>query len=302
MVGADDEHRVLPQVVAVEGVEHAAQARVALGEQGGVVAAGLVELRARVKVLAVAGPVEQRGVGLAVGVGEQALPLRVAKEGLVRVEELDLQQPVGFGGVAVDEVEPGAHGLGLVVVLVVPQVRAVDPILAAELAVDVLVLDRIGDLADPRVALLPAEELPRVVPRVVVGPAGLEVVVVVRRQVAVDGAIPLAQQVEAVEVEGLHRPPAAVQKAGASRVQVAPRGHAGHGADVAAVERDRPPRQPREVGRAGPRRPVGGEEVAVEAVEHQQDGAHDPLDTGRRRRGQAPAVRGRPNPAAAPIM
>ena len=108
VVGGEDEGGVLPQVVCVEVVEDAAEDLVAVGEEREVVGAELVDLGLRLGDALVARPVEDRAV--VVG-GELRLVAVGREEGLVRVEGLDLEQPVVGGAVGVEEAEGGVEAL-----------------------------------------------------------------------------------------------------------------------------------------------------------------------------------------------
>ena len=52
-------------------------------------------------------------------------------------------------------------------------------------------------------------------------------------------------------------------------------GHAGHGADVGAVEGDGALRQPGEVGGVNPRWPIRRQQAPAEGIVHEHDGFHD---------------------------
>ena len=122
----------------------------------------------------------------------------------------------------------------------------------------------VGDLPDPRIALLAAEELPSVVLSVIGSPTGLPIVVVVADEVRRDAG--LAQHSRDGVVERLQRTPRAVEKVGPPGVQIAAGGHTRHGADVAGVESERPLGEPLEIGRVCPIAAVGRQHVPVERV------------------------------------
>ena len=91
VVGVDDQHRVVPHVVLVHEVQDATERAVAHRDEREVLGADGVDGRVRLDDAPVGGPVVDP---LVVPVRIQlAVPL-VAEEGLVRVERLDLQEPV----------------------------------------------------------------------------------------------------------------------------------------------------------------------------------------------------------------
>ena len=157
VIGPQDQHRVPPQVVGVERIEDVAERGVAFGQQGGVVAPRLGHLLGRLLHRAVAGPVEQRPVVVArVAVAIAA----VHGERLVRIEAFHLQEPVVLAVVALQELLRGGEGARLRELAVGAHVLAVDPVGALVARVDVRRPRRLGHLADERVALLAAVELP----------------------------------------------------------------------------------------------------------------------------------------------
>ena len=165
-----------------------------------------------------------------------------------------------------------AEGAGLRELAVLAHVLAVDQVGPLHPSVDVRRLRRLGHLADEGIALLATEKLPRGIAAVIGRPAILPVVVVVGGQVGVHAGP--AEHLRDRVVERLQRPPRRVQEVGPPGVEVAPRRHARHGADVGALEGRRPPRQPREVGGVGPVAAVGRQQVPVERVEHDHDRFH----------------------------
>nr|WP_276320673.1 hypothetical protein [Phytoactinopolyspora endophytica] len=228
----------------------------------------MLDLRVGLGDLLVRRPVE---LGAVVVVGVQVLVPLVGEERLVRVEQLDLQHPPVGARVGLEEVQPGVDGQGLGVLGLGGHVGAVDLVLVAHSATHPLGCVARDD-ALPRVALLPAEELPGGVARVVRGAAVLPVVRVVGDQVGVHAG--LAEQLRHRVVERLEWAPRAVQEVMAAGVHLAPGGHARHRAGVEVVEGDGLRRQAREVRGVDDRVGVGSEQVPVEAVEHQDDGAH----------------------------
>ena len=185
---------------------------------------------------AVVGPVEVRALRT---MRIERLVVLLGEEGLVRVEGLDLQEPVVVVAVAAQKVFGHGEGLRLRLQTLSCMKAAVDPVLTPHRAVYPRVGHRFryvgfGDLAHPGVALLAARELPAVVALVVGRAAVLEVMVVVGDEVRVNAAV--LQQFRHRVVEGFQRPPAAVQEVVAPGVQFTARRHAGHAAHVAAVE------------------------------------------------------------------
>src|SRR4029077_4197321 len=114
----------------------------------------------------------------------------------------------------------------------------------------------------PRIAFLTAHELVAVVAIVIGRSAILPIVEVIRHEMAVDPV--LEKEFGEGVVEGLERPPAAVQESEAPGQHVAPGGHAGEAPDVVALECGGARCEPVEVRRRDARTAVGTEDVPVE--------------------------------------
>lgn len=272
VVGADDQQRVVPQPVLVHRVEHPAERVVAHGEQRRVLVTGVLLLLLGLGDPVVVGPVEVRSF---VVVRVKLLVVVLGEEGFVRVERLDLDEPVVLGVVRPQEFEAGVEGERLRLLRLGVQVLPVDPVLAPEVVAGGargIGDEGVRDLPLPGIALLAPEELPGVVAPVVGRPAVLPVVLVVADEVGVD-AVPLENLGHGV-VERLQRTPAPVEEVVAPGVEFAAGRHAGHGARVAGVVGDRAFRQAAEVGGVGPVGAVRRQQVPVEAVEHHHDGLH----------------------------
>jgi hypothetical protein len=125
----------------------------------------------------------------------------------------------------------------------------------------------------PGIALLAAHELPRAVAGVVCRASVLPVVGVVADEVRMDARLP--EQLGHRVIEGLQRPPAAVEEVVSARMHLAAGRHAWHRAGVEVLEEYRPLGQPPEIRSVdeGVRR-VRLQHVPVEAVEHEDDGPH----------------------------
>ncbi len=226
MIGIDDQQGIFPEIEFVHHVEHLAEIGVAHAQQGGVFVAAMFHLGSGFLDRAIGGPVEMFPVILAVMVGVEILVLALGKERFVRVERLDLEKPAILGMVAADELEAGAEGVGLGLVFLAAQVPAVDPVLAAALAVEGVRDDRVGYLADPGVAFLAAEKFPGRVFRVVGRPAVLEIMVMIGGEMGVDAV--LFQDLRHRVVERFERAPGAMEEIGSAGVDLAAGGHARH--------------------------------------------------------------------------
>jgi hypothetical protein len=200
----------------------------------------------------------------------------------VRIEGLQVKQPVGRFSVAVEkrqsrveaahrrEVLVGAHGLPVDDVI-----GKLVPSLLGELRRVVLLLQPLPRGLNhglPRITLLATDEFVGVVTVVVRGSAVAPVVVVVGDQVRVDPS--LVQQGGERVVEGLQRAPPAVQEIEPTGVHVAPCWHAGQAAHIVAVKRDSALREPLEIRCLDRGATVGLQGKAVERIEQQEDGLH----------------------------
>jgi len=161
------------------------------------------------------------------------------EEWFMRIECLDLEEPVVLVPVGLDEFQSFVEGHRLRVVFFPLHVLSVDPVLApqaigsaTDCGGDVGVLD----LALPRVALLTAHELPGVVAGVVGGPAIFEIMVVVGDQVRVDTIE--SEEFRHRVVEGLQRAPAAVQEVHPAGMDFTPGRHARQARGITGVECD----------------------------------------------------------------
>lgn len=270
VIGVDDQQGVVPQAVLVHRVEHASEGVVAHRNERGVLAAGRGDLGVALGDLRVRRPVEVRIVlalrpRIAVAVGV------VGEERLVRIEQFELQHPPVRSGVRLDEVDAGVHRERLRVKVLRRLVAAVDGVLRLHRPVGIGVVARSDD-AFPGVTLLSAEVLPRGVARVIRCPAVLPVVGVVRGEVRVHAG--LTQQLGHRVVERLERAPIAMQEVVAARVHLPAGGHAGHGAGVEPLEGERALGEPSEIGSIDDAVGIRRDHVPVQAVEHQDDGAH----------------------------
>jgi len=170
------EHGILPHFVAIHEIEDVAQAVVTLRHEGSIVASGLVALLRCFGDGAVSGPIEDR----AVVIGRvQILVAEIADKWFMRVETLQLQEPVVFPCIALDEAAPGVKRLGLGQVLFAQLKGPIDPVGGPALLIDIGRNVRFGDLSDVRITLLAPIELPRRVTPVVGGATVLPVVVVI---------------------------------------------------------------------------------------------------------------------------
>ena len=162
----------------------------------------------------------------------------------MRVEGLELQQPVVLAPVGIEELEAPGEALDDREVRLLADLLAVDHVLQAKASAIGLELLGVVDLGEalerradhrlPLVGLLAADEFEAVV-ALVIGPAAVrEVVVVVGDQVGIDAG--LGEQRRERVVERLERAPAPVQEVEPARVQVAARRHAGHAADIVPLE------------------------------------------------------------------
>ena len=102
VVGGEHQRRVAPQVVGVEVGEQATEVVVAHGDDGGIIGADLGDLLLRLRHALVDRPVQH----LAVPAGLVGLLEALGRvERLVRIEGLDLQEPVVGALVHVEELE-----------------------------------------------------------------------------------------------------------------------------------------------------------------------------------------------------
>ena len=273
MISADDEHGVLPQLEIIHQSENLPQVVIAHAQQRGVFMARMRHLVRRLLHFAIGRPVKMQPL---IVMGIECPVVLLGKERLVRVKGLNLQEPIVGLGIAADEVNPRAKGARLGLLLLPAHEGPVHPILppAVMIAAWGHRLRDVGrsHLPDPGITLLTAMEIPGAVTGVIGRAAVLEVVIVVRAEMGIDAM--LAQQFRHGIVERLQRPPTAVQKAVASRVQIAPRRHTRHAAHIRVVKGHAALGQPRKVGRMRPVTAIGRQHPPVERVEHDHDGAH----------------------------
>lgn len=76
-------------------------------------------------------------------------------------------------------------------------------------------------------------------------------------------------------IEGFQGAPGTMEEIGTSGVQIAARWHTGHGAHIATVKGGRVCCQSEKVGCVGPITAIVFQHMPVEAVEHNNNGAHD---------------------------
>ena len=279
VIGRDDERSVAPKIVCVEIVEKLSHQKIAKRDDGVVVGAQLLAFLWQLVDAAVARPVADRPIPA----GPEFLAKSLGRgERLMRVERLDLQEPVVRCPVAVEELEAGGKTLHRRVFALFSDELAVDDVAAELVACRAAELPLMVHLAQalprrlhhgfPRIALLPADEVVAVVAGVVGGATILEIMEVVGDEVAVDAG--LAQQLGKRIVERLERPPAPVEKAETSGLHVAARRHAGQAADIMTLECCGALGKTGEIGRRHARSAIWGEHMAVERVEKNEDGFH----------------------------
>ena len=127
VVGGDHERRILPEVVGVEIVEQLAQQEVAQRDDGVVVGPQLLALLGQLVHPAIAWPVADRPVPAGL---ERLAEARRGLKRLVRVEGLDLQQPVVGIAIEIEELEPFGEALNRRIVFFLLDELAVDDVLA----------------------------------------------------------------------------------------------------------------------------------------------------------------------------
>ena len=76
-------------------------------------------------------------------------------------------------------------------------------------------------------------------------------------------------------VKRFERAPGAVEEIGTTGMQLAPRRHTGHRADIAVVERCAPIREALKIGGMGPATTIRRKHVPVERIEHYHDCFHN---------------------------
>ncbi len=165
VVGGDHQRRVLPHVVLVEVVEQLAQQEVAHRDDGVVVGAQLLALGRQFVDAAVARPVADRAVPARL---ERLLEARRRIERLVRIEGLDLQEPVVGIAIALEELEAAGKALDRRELGLFPDEFTVDDVvaeIAARVGVELTGVIHFAqplpvglDHRLPRVALLAAHE------------------------------------------------------------------------------------------------------------------------------------------------
>src|SRR6185437_34607 len=186
-------------------------------------------------------PIARPVADWAVPVGPERLPEpRRRLERLVRIEGLDLQDPVTGVAVAVEELEAAGEALDGRKILLLADELTVDDVVAHVAALLLAELARMIEFAQalpmrlhhrlPLVAFLAADEFVAVIARVIGGAAILPVVEMVGDEMAVDAG--LAEQLRKGIVERLQRSPAAVQEGEPAGLHVASRRHAGQAADI----------------------------------------------------------------------
>ncbi len=290
VVGGDDEGCVLPETQAVEDVQKLAQQLVAQGHQGVVVGAQLVALGRQLVDPAIARPVADGAVPAGL---ERPLEALRRREGLVRVEGLELQEPAVGGTVPLQKVERRVEAADRRKILFLFDELAIDEVVAEIAARLGAELARVVHLAEPlprrldhglpRVLLLTADELVGVEAAVVGGAAIVPVMAMVGDKMAVDAGRP--QQLREGIVKRLERPPTPVKKVEPAGLHVAPSRHAGQAACIVPLEDRRPPCQPVEIGRRDPAAVIGSEHMPVERVEENKNALH-PSSPNHRARGR----------------
>jgi hypothetical protein len=275
VVGGQHDDGVAPEIERVHLVPELAEPVVGHRQQRRVALADVLDRLGAVFAFPVVGPVVERAVP---GVAVELEVLRDDVERLVRVEELELEEPVVAAAVVgqpADGVLDAARAGELLLLPLSQPVKRVPLVVAHRQTAEARRQRGQVDAADPAVVLLAALELPGVEAVVVPLAAEVEVVVVVGDQVGEDrpGRHP-AQLLGQHVVEGLQRAPAALQEVVAAGHELAPRRHAGQGADPVVVEDDRALGQPGDVGRVDPVVAVGLEVVLAQRVEDDEQGLH----------------------------
>ena len=274
MVGVDDQHGVLPEIILVHPVQHLAQVVVAHAHHSPVFVDDVLDLLFRLSAVAdpdILGPVEEAAVIFLFIQGHEAVGDIV---GLVGIKLLQLQKPVVGAEVLVNELQAVLEVLGDGDVLLLGGVVTVDVLLAAAVvlpAVQVLGHVEIHP-ALPGIALGAPGVLEGVVLGLIVGTALLPVVPVVRYQVRID-AVLLEQLGHGVVIE-LNGTPAPVQEVVPAGVNFPPGRHAGQTSGVEVVEGGGMFRQTLEVGRHDVQPAVGRQHDAVEGIKHDHNGFH----------------------------
>ena len=279
VIGGHDQCGVLPQIVAVEIIEQLAEQEIAQRDHGIIIGAQLVAFGRQFVDAAVARPVADRSVPAGI---ERRLETGGRGERLVRIEGLDLEQPVVRLAVAVEEVKAVGKALDRRKVFFLLDEFAVDDVLRAVLPPLGRELPRMILLTQPfpgrlhhrlpGVAFLAADELEGVVAVVIGGAAILPVMRMVGDQMAVDAGV--VEQLRHRVVERLQRAPASVQKRQTSGQHVAARRHARQAADIMAVKRKAARGEPIEVRRRDAFPAIGAEQMTIQRIEQDEDSFH----------------------------
>ena len=204
-------------------------------------------------------------------------------EGLMRIEGLQLEEPVVRVVVLFQEFAAPVEALGLGEVGFLPDVAPVDPVIAPAggHAAALLLLGHLHHLRHcrilqaglPVVTFLAPDDLPGAVAVVVVAAPVLPIVQVVGDQVGIDPL--LLQQLRHGVVKGLQGTPLPVEEVVAPGVELPAGRHTGHGAHIAVVKLDAVLCQTLKIGGNGCcGRIVAGKIPAVQGVIEYDDCLH----------------------------
>ena len=184
-------------------------------------------------------------------------------EGLMRIEGLDLQEPVIHALVGFQEGQSGIEGTILRPGILAPDTFAVFPVVLPPFRVREFTHGRhmlrhvnLASVAVPSVTFLPPDCVPRGVPAVIGGTAVFPIVVVIRNQMGINP--PILQDFRHRVIEGLQRPPTAMQETITPGVEFPACRHAGQATDIAVVENGGFFTQARKIFCLGPRTTVIG--------------------------------------------
>ena len=260
VVGVDDQQRVLPQIVLVEEVDHPPQVAVAHREERRITLARMFDDLLALRNRCIGWPIEVRTVVVVLIQGAEGIR-RI--ERLVRIEGLDLQEPVIHALVGFQEGQPSIEGNILRPGILAPDAFAIFPVVLPPFRVCEFAHGRhmLGhfDLASvtiPRITFLPPDCIPGGIAAVIGGSAVFPIVVVVRNQMGINP--PVFQDFRHRVIEGLQRPPAAMQETIAPGMQFPARWHTRQAADIAVVENGGFFTQARKIFCLGPRTTVIG--------------------------------------------
>jgi len=268
VIRGHDDQRVLHAALPLQLIQQTTKPSIGHGQASRILPTDMPQ-GVRVQICGgIVGPDELRAIPI-VPVHLQVLPGAV--KGLMRIKGLHHQEPVVTLAIAPHPIDGRLEGTRAGEIFLPLKGGAVASVFLAPAPQVGRLLGRLDD-GDPFVVLLPAKELPGIKGAVIVLPAHLEIVIVIRHQVGKDAV--LGKGLGKAAIKGLDASPAALEEVQPAGEDIAPGGHAGGRADDVPIKAHAALGKALEMRRDHPVVAINRQKMPVQAIHQHQYSLH----------------------------